>query len=240
MISVNTGDAVTRITIEQAEKSNALSQEMIADLRTAVIAADDGGNIVTIRGEGDYFSAGADLSEVKELTHDSAIEFAKRGQALTNAIESTSMPTIAAIDGPCLGGGLEIALACDLRVATPCSVFGEPGVRVGVFGCWGGTYRLPRIVGLGNALELSLLGDTIDATTAVEMGLISSISDDLDGIEDILERLSDAPDSSVRAIKKLVRHNHGSSREDALEQERVYFAEQFTTDHSDRIDEHLS
>lgn len=176
MITTDLVDGVRRVTIDRSERRNALTSAGLDALRRAVEEADE--PVIVIRGAGSAFCAGADLDEVAGLDREGAAEFARRGQRTARAIGETDGIVLAAIDGPARGGGLELALACDLRVATPEATFGEPGVTFGLFGAWGGTVRLPRVLGEGAAMDLALSGRVVDAEVALRMGLVSRIVDD--------------------------------------------------------------
>jgi enoyl-CoA hydratase/carnithine racemase len=124
------------------------------------------------------FSAGADLNEIRRLTGPEALEFAIVGQSLTNLISSHPAPVIAAIEGHCMGGGLDVALACHHRIAAPHAVFGHRGAALGLMTGWGGTQRLPRLIGKTRALELFIAAEKISATRALEIALVDAIADD--------------------------------------------------------------
>ncbi|WP_115863517.1 enoyl-CoA hydratase/isomerase family protein [Halorussus litoreus] len=164
------------VTLARPERRNALTPAGLDALEAAVTEAD--APVVYLRGEGPAFCAGADLDVVADLDRESAEAFAERGQRVADAIEDADSVVVAGVDGPARGGGVELALACDLRVATPKATFAEPGVTLGLFGAWGGTVRLPRIVGEGEALDLMLSGRTVDAEDAHRMGLVSRVTDD--------------------------------------------------------------
>lgn len=135
---------------------------------------------ITVTGAGGIFSAGADLNEIAQVDPVTAFEFSRRGQTILNLLSRQSPAdavTIAAIDGHCLGGGLDLALACDLRFATPRSTFAHPGAKRGIITGWGGTVRLPRLIGRTAALRLLLTGDRIAAPEAHRIGLINEICD---------------------------------------------------------------
>jgi enoyl-CoA hydratase/carnithine racemase len=131
-----------------------------------------------IAGNPKFFSVGADLNEIAALTASEAYEFSATGQALMNAIASHPTPVIAAIEGHCMGGGLDLALACHRRIAAPHAIFGHRGAALGLITGWGGTQRLPRLVGKARALELFITAEKISAARALEIGLIDVIADD--------------------------------------------------------------
>jgi len=134
---------------------------------------------LVISGHG-LFSVGADLSEVAHLSGAEAVEFAQLGQALTRAIESYPANVYAAITGYCMGGGLDLALACDYRIAHPHTVFGHRGAALGLITGWGGTQRLPRLVGRGRALQMLVAAEKVTAKEALRIGLVDQLADDPD------------------------------------------------------------
>ncbi len=134
--------------------------------------------VLIVTGAGGVFSAGADLNEVATLDATTAYQFSRRGQALLSGLGEAAPVTIAAIDGYCLGGGLDIALSCDLRYATPRSSFQHPGAKRGIITGWGGTQRLPRLIGADETRRLLILGERIDAQDAFRLGLINGIRED--------------------------------------------------------------
>jgi len=162
------------LTINRAAKYNAISLATLADLNAAVDAAaqDDAVRVITITGAvGKAFASGSDLNEVLDRGLHQALEPLVQG--LADKLERTPKPTIAAIDGVCMGGGLEVALGCDLRIATPKSTFATPEGRLGIIPGGGATVRLPRIVGRGWGMEMLLMGEAIDAQRALQIGLIT-------------------------------------------------------------------
>jgi enoyl-CoA hydratase len=166
------------LTVNRPDKLNALNREVLADLERALAAARDeaGVGAIAVTGAGEKaFVAGADIAEFVGLTPAAAQELSARGQRLLDAIEAMPKPVIAAVNGFALGGGCELALACHLRVAAANARFGQPEVKLGLIPGYGGTQRLPRLVGQGRALELLLTGAVIDAPTALSWGLVNRV-----------------------------------------------------------------
>lgn len=164
------------ITINRADRHNAISLGTLAELQqsVAVAAEDEAVRVIVITGAGGRaFASGSDLEEVKHRDLSKALEPIVQG--LADQLERTPKPTIAAIDGICMGGGLEVALGCDLRIATPHSRFATPEGKLGIIPGGGATARLPRIVGRGWGMEMLLMGDPIDAERALAIGLITRI-----------------------------------------------------------------
>ena len=133
---------------------------------------------LVITGNAHFFSAGADLNEIAELHGTEALRFAQLGQRLMSIVADFPAPTIAAVQGYCMGGGLDLALACSRRVAGPHAIFGHRGAALGLITGWGGTQRLPRLVGRARALKMFLAAEKLHATDAVRFGLVESIADD--------------------------------------------------------------
>lgn len=133
---------------------------------------------IVIAGNQRFFSAGADLNEIAELNGPSAYEFSKAGQGLMQRIQDFPAPVVAAISGYCMGGGLDLALACTARIASPHSIFGHRGAALGLITGWGGTQRLPRLVGKARALEMLIAAEKLSAAQALEVGLIDAIAKD--------------------------------------------------------------
>jgi enoyl-CoA hydratase len=171
-------DAVARITVNRPEKYNALNRGTITDLERAFdqIERDPEVRAAILTGAGEKaFVAGADINELADLKPIGAWEHARRGQRLYSRIENLSKPTIAAINGFALGGGLELAMACTLRVASETARLGQPEIKLGIIPGYGGTQRLPRLVGKGNALGMLLTGDPITAQEAYRIGLVQQV-----------------------------------------------------------------
>ena len=166
------------VVVSRPDKLNALNDETIGELHAAFreLAADDGVGGLVITGEGEKaFVAGADIGELAEMGSIDGIDVSKKGQDAFRLLEEMGKPVVAAVNGYALGGGLELALACHLRVASEKAKFGLPEVKLGIIPGYGGTVRLPRIVGRGRALELILTGEMIGADRALEMGLVNRV-----------------------------------------------------------------
>ncbi len=131
-----------------------------------------------ISGNRQFFSAGADLNEIAQLTGADAFEFSRLGQRLMSAIDHFPDPVFAAIHGYCMGGGMDLALACDFRIAASNAVFGHRGASLGVMTGWGGTQRLPRLIGKARAMQMFLLAEMVPADEALKLGLVDAIAED--------------------------------------------------------------
>jgi enoyl-CoA hydratase len=169
---------IARITVNRPEKLNALSAAVIAELRDAFeqVRGNPGirGAIVTGAGE-KAFVAGADINELAVLSPIETREYAIRGQQTFRLLETCGKPTVAAVNGFALGGGLELAMACAVRFASENAKLGQPEVKLGLIPGYGGTQRLPRLVGRGRALEMLLAGDPIPAAEAWRIGLVNAV-----------------------------------------------------------------
>ena len=162
------------------EVRNPLSVSVLSQLHTIIdhCANNEGLSAVIFTGTGNVFASGADLREIAEVTPDTAAEFARNGQALMSKIAALPQTTIAAINGYCFGGALDLALACDRRVGSPNASFAHPGTGLGIITGWGGTQRLPRLVGTAFALELFFTATPITAERGFEIRLVDEIADD--------------------------------------------------------------
>lgn len=171
-------DGIGLITVNRPDKLNALNSTVIAELDSLIRAADDdaavGGLILTGAGP-KAFVAGADIAELADIDREHGIEMAKRGARVFRQIEQLNKPVIAAVNGFALGGGCELAMACHIRLASPTARFAQPEVKLGLIPGFGGTVRLPRLVGRGRALELLLTGNMIDAEEAARIGLVNRV-----------------------------------------------------------------
>jgi enoyl-CoA hydratase len=171
-------DRIGTITLNRPKSMNALSTELLKELDHVLteIDNDDEVKVVILAGSDKYFAAGADIKEIGQIkTPKDAHRFLKLGQSVFNHIEDIEKPVIAAIGGLALGGGCELTLACDLRIAAEDATFGQPEIKIGVIPGAGGTQRLPRIVGVTKAKELLYTGDFMDAQEAYRIGLINKI-----------------------------------------------------------------
>ena len=171
-------DGIAFATVNRPKVHNALDQLTMSELVTAFESAadDEHVRVVILTGSGEKaFVAGADITEFASLSPVDGREYALAGQDVFNFIEKLGKPVIAAVNGYALGGGCELAMACTLRVASDNAVFGQPEVRLGLIPGYGGSQRLPRLVGKGRALEILLSGEQVSAESALEMGLVNRV-----------------------------------------------------------------
>jgi enoyl-CoA hydratase len=169
---------VTLLRLQSADGTNRLTRVYVESLTEAVELLARTPKPLILAGNSKFFSAGADLVEIAALTAPVAFEFAKMGQRLTNAIERFPAPVYAAIEGYCMGGGLDLALACHHRIGSRHAVFGHRGAALGLITGWGGTQRLPRLVGRTRALGMLVAAEKLHADEALKIGLVDAIVDD--------------------------------------------------------------
>jgi enoyl-CoA hydratase len=176
-VTLTTADGIATLTVNRPDKLNALNAATIADLGGAIDEVRSSPSIagLIVTGAGRAFIAGADISELAKENPVTARELAIRGQGVFRSFERSRKPVIAAVNGFALGGGCELALACHIRIASEQAKFGQPEVKLGLCPGYGGTQRLPRLVGKGRALQLLLTGETIDAAEAYRIGLVNKV-----------------------------------------------------------------
>jgi len=203
-------DRIGLLTINRPKALNALNKDTLLDIKAAVenVRDDNDVDVLVITGSGDKsFVAGADITFMLEMNALQGREFGQLGSGVFRLIESMEKPVIAAINGFCLGGGCELAMSCDFRISSEKGKFGQPEVGLGVTPGFGGTQRLPRIVGTGMANELLYTGDVIDANEALRIGLVNHVvpADELmDYVMKIAKKISSKGQISVRFCKKAV------------------------------------
>ncbi|MGI9105841.1 MAG: enoyl-CoA hydratase/isomerase family protein [Pyrinomonadaceae bacterium] len=178
-VVVEERDSIVIVRLNRPSERNSLSLAILEELNTIISACAKRSEISAIifTGTGDAFASGANIRELCSLTPETAGEFARRGQRLMQKIADAPQRTIAAVNGYCMGGGLDLALACDLRCASSAAVFAHPGARLGIITGWGGTQRLSRLVGQTRALEIFVTARRVMSAEAYEIGLVNRIGD---------------------------------------------------------------
>lgn len=177
-IILNVENGIAAITLNRPKKLNALNFELLKELEQALkeIYLDSSIKIMIITGSGDKaFAAGADISELRENNKNTGTMFSEYGSYVFKMIEQLEIPSIAAINGFALGGGCELALACDIRFASDIAKLGQPEVNLGIIPGYGGTQRLTHLVGKAKSMELTLTGDMVDAEEALKIGLVNRV-----------------------------------------------------------------
>lgn len=234
---------IARITVNRPDKRNALNQGVRQELRQVLkdIEDDESVKVAIITGTGDKaFIGGADITELKEMTPLTCEARASTlGQQLYTDIENLRVPVIAMINGFCLGGGCEIAMCCDVRIASENAKLGQPEINIGLFPGGGGTQRLPRLVGWGRAKELLYTGRIIDATEAERIGLVDRVvpQDKLEStVTELAEAIASKSPVVIRLLKKVINEGMYSNLPDGLAYEKSTFSLCFATeDHDEGI-----
>lgn len=218
--------------------ANALSSACIRELRNVFkdLATDDAVNAIVLTGAGRFFIAGADIKEFTDAlgSQEKGLEMAHQGQKICDEIEAMNKPVIAAINGPCLGGGLEVALGCHYRITTPSAVLGLPELKLGLIPTFGGTQRLSRITDVATALELTLTGKQIKGEEALEKGIVNLVVDEdllVSTAKTIAQSFIEGKSmtSVTRAVECIIQGANETLAE-GLKRERTRFSELFLTE----------
>jgi enoyl-CoA hydratase len=229
-------EQVATLTLNRPESLNALNTALLTELRTALEEADADAavRVIVITGAGGKaFCAGADVAELVKKTPEAARAFSQWFQGIFSVIESMRKPAIAKINGYCLGGGLELALACDFRIASDTSTFGLPEVNLAIIPGGGGTQRLPRLIGKMKALELLMTGEQMEAREAKRLTLVNAIvpADELDRAVDIfVQKLLTKSPETLGILKDAVNTGLEMDLEQALSYEAKCFEDALKTE----------
>jgi enoyl-CoA hydratase len=227
---ISDDNRIRTLTINRPDKLNALNRQTLIELQQAVIEAhgDDTVRVIVITGAGEKaFVAGADITEIREQSAVEARAFSAMGQNLMAMIQSLDKPVIAAINGFALGGGMELALACHMRIASGNARLGLPEIKLGIMPGFGGTQRLLRLVGTTRALEMTLTGEPITAERALELGIVNQVvaSDELDSaITGMAGGLAKAAPEAVRGILQAINQGAETDLNTGLALETARFA----------------
>jgi enoyl-CoA hydratase len=234
LIQVERDDAVAIVTVDRPEALNALDVATLTELRDRLRehADDDRVRVVILTGAGEKaFVAGADIKYMSGLDVDQAKRWGALGHEVGRLLETMPKPTIAAINGFALGGGCELAIACDLRYAASSAKLGQPEVNLGIIPGWGGTQRLARLCGLGVAKELIFTGRIVAAEEALRIGLVNGVHDPvLDKAREVATLLSSKSPISLRLMKELANRALGGDHAANLEAEGRVFGELFSSE----------
>jgi enoyl-CoA hydratase/carnithine racemase len=218
--------AIAYVTLNRPQVLNALNAALLADLRIALEDAGDDASIrgVILTGAGDKaFAAGADIAQLAKASAVEAEQSSRSTQHTLGLIENLGKPVIAAINGFALGGGLETAMACTIRIAVPHAHFGQPEVKLGVIPGGGGTQRLPRLVGKGRALQLMLTGGMINAEEAYRIGLVNEIVPAVDLVPRAEAILQEIAANAPLAVRYAIQAANSESLSDGIVLEASYF-----------------
>jgi enoyl-CoA hydratase len=225
-ITIERDGGVATLTINRPKALNALNGRTIAELTAAVAELADA-RVVVVTGAGEKaFVAGADIAEMAAMAKDEAFRFGEAGHALMNAIEASDRPWIAAVNGFALGGGCELALACDFIYCTPNARLGQPEINLGVVPGFGGTQRLLRRVGIAKAKEIIYTGDMVGADEALRIGLVDAILP-LADIRARAAKLAEKPPLALAAAKRVIHRGQSLPLAEALRLEAEAFATLF-------------
>ena len=222
--------------IDRPESLNAMNNQVLDELTMKVneLISDSDVRVIIISGAGDKaFIAGADIKLMQGMNKKEALDFAKKGHLLTNLIENSNKPIIAAVNGYAFGGGSELALSCHIRIASEDAIFAQPEVKIGLLPGWGGTQRLPRIVGKGIANEIILTGMNISAERAYAIGLVNKVvkKDDLiSNCNEIAEAIIRNSPNAINESIALINTSSNIDLKSGLEIEAKRFSDLFETD----------
>jgi len=226
------------VTINRPEVLNAMNESVLTELVSSIQSCidDTSVGVIILTGAGDKaFVAGADIKNMQSMEPGDALEFGKTGQLMTLTIENSPKPVIAAVNGFALGGGCEISLACHIRVASETATFGQPEVQLGILPGWGGTQRLPRLVGMGIANEIITTGRMVSASEAKEIGLVNHVvpaellNEKCEKIANQI--LKNGPNAIAKSLE-CIREGVGRSTKEGLIIEVENFSKLFGTDES--------
>ena len=224
------------VTVNRPESLNAMNKDVVIEFISKIegLLSEEDIRVIIITGSGEKaFIAGADIKLMQKMNKSEAYEFANLGHKLANTVENSDKPVIAAVNGFALGGGSEIALACHIRVASDNAVFAQPEVKIGLLPGWGGTQRLPRIVGKGLANELIITGRNVTAQEALEIGLVNRVVSKEELINyciDIANVIMKNSPNAVSESIKLINISSGTELTDGLSSEAKTFSELFETE----------
>ncbi|HJM11854.1 MAG TPA: enoyl-CoA hydratase-related protein [Candidatus Marinimicrobia bacterium] len=233
---IEKSDGIGIITINRPDAMNAMNSDVVSELSITIsdMIADKEIGVIIITGSREKaFVAGADIKAMQQMNAEDALEFGKTGQEMTLVIENSPKPVIAAVNGFALGGGCEISLACHIRVASENAIFGQPEVLLGLIPGWGGTQRLPKIVGTGIANELIITGNQISAQEAHRIGLVNHVvtqTELMDTCKEIGKKILNNGPNAIAKSLNCIHESFDKSIEDGLEFEVKAFANLFSTE----------
>ena len=235
-VNVTQDGAIVTVTLNRPDALNAFNSDQLRAVIDAFRAIKDDGTVraVILTGAGEKaFAAGADIKEMVELDRSGAYEFGKLGHSMTRAVEALPQPVIAAVNGFAMGGGCELALAADFRIASENAVFGQPEVGLGIPPGWGGTQRLVRAVGPGFAAEMILTGRRVKADEALRVGLVNTVvapSELMTKARELAEMIAKSGPLAVRSSKRLMQLAFNGQVSSGLDTEHNAFADAFESD----------
>jgi enoyl-CoA hydratase len=234
-LNVETEGKIATLTLNRPDALNALNRKTLEELAAVLdsLKADDEVRVVVVTGAGKAFVAGADVAELKDMDEPAALAFSELGHGVMDAVQALPKPVIAAVNGFALGGGLEMALACDFIMASAKATFGFPEVNLGIFPGFGGTQRASRRIGPAKAKELIYTGNIIRAEEAFRIGLVNSVwapDDLLPEVRKTGALIASKGPLAVKAVKPVIDEGLGRRLAEGCEIERRRFAGCFTTE----------
>lgn len=232
ILKIEISNCIAVVTFSRPAALNALNSDFFAEMNHFLddISGRDDVKALVLTGEGKAFVAGADIAEMSGMTQEQGYAFSVKGQRTFDRLEQLPIPVIAAINGFALGGGCELAMACDFRIASKLAKFGQPEMNLGLIPGYAGAQRLLRLTGVGNTLYLMLTADTITAEDAFRMGLVQKLTEPEALMEDVMKlatRMASNGSQAVPVSKKVVRMGVGMNFSEACEMEAIEFGKLF-------------
>jgi enoyl-CoA hydratase len=225
-------DGIALVKIDRPKALNALNTLFFKEMSAMIeeVSSDENIKVMIVSGEGKAFVAGADIAEMADKTQQEGSDFSRLGQKVFSDLEGMEIPVIAAINGFALGGGLELAMACDFRIASTKAKFGQPEVNLGMIPGYAGTQRLPRLLGLGDALFLLLTAEMINAQEALRIGLVQRLFEPemlMDEVMAIARTIAAKGPKAIRKVKYVARQGILSDFDSGCRLESEVFGSQF-------------
>jgi len=232
ILKIDVAEGIATVTLNRPKAMNALNSQFFREMDqwVAEVKTRKDVKVMIVTGEGKAFAAGADIAEMVDMSQEEAREFSLTGQNTFRSLELLEIPVIAAVNGFSLGGGCELALACDIRIASNKAKFGQPEVNLGLIPGYAGTQRLPRLVGLGNALHLLFSGDMIKADDALRMGLVQKVTEPEELMPEVLKlakTIASKGPLAIRLVKQVARQGLLSDFEEGCRLEAEHFGNPF-------------
>ena len=232
ILQLAVSEGIATVTINRPQALNALNTRFFLEMDAMIkqVSGMPDIRVMIITGEGKAFVAGADISEMVDMTPEQGVAFSKTGQNTFRSLEKMEIPVIAAINGFALGGGLELAMGCDFRIAGNKAKFGQPEVNLGMIPGYAGTQRLPRLTGLGDALFLLMSGEMIGADEALRIGLVQKVTEPEQLMEEtvrIAKVIASKGPKAVKKVKYITRMGRQMHFDDGCNLEAEFFGTQF-------------
>ena len=232
-LSVAQSEGICTLTINSPRTLNALNTKVLDELGRFVDSISEDVRVLIITGAGKAFVAGADISEMSSKNYEEGLEFGRFGAGVFRRLEQLNIPVIAAVNGYALGGGCELACACDIRIASDRAQFGQPEVKLGIIPGFSGTYRLAKLIGQGRAKELIYTGRTMRADEALSVGLVNAVvsgEELLDKVNEIARMIVANAPIAVAKAKRSIAEGYDMNADEAIAFENQLFAECFSTE----------